>query len=121
MSVLVKRLSTALVAGGCEDFGIRDQKARDVGYRWAIHEEKLQVLTEEQAHSDEYRLCFRVGEERVGLPYRLSGSPTRNRRSYGPSTLLRYYKTFYEAEQNAMRRIANARKRDSKKFAKENA
>jgi len=81
----VKRISKNEVASGAENYGLRDQKGRTVGYRWSIVLSEVQVLSERQAIDEEYKAYFRMTEEEAGKPYRVWGSPTRDGMAYGPT------------------------------------
>jgi len=116
----VKRISKNEVASGAENYGLRDQKGRTVGYRWSIVLSEVQVLSERQAIDEEYKAYFRMTEEEAGKPYRVWGSPTRDGMAYGPTNWTSCA-SLDAAQKNVATRIKNARKRDTKKFAKENA
>jgi hypothetical protein len=113
--VYVKNVTSTPISHGSEDHGIRDQKARRIGYNWEIRLEHFEVLPEREDG------CYRYGQDRLDKPYRVWGSPTRNGGSYGPHTGYRYFASLDAAQKNVADRIKNARKRDTKKFAKENA
>lgn len=109
-SQLYDRNRTEL-SSGATDFGIRDKQNRAVGYAWRIFKVNYTPVPEGQKHG--YRA-------EGGLPLEhleVAAYPTRNGRHYGASTGNVPAFDQDQAMRIVEKRTAQARKRDTKKFA----
>jgi hypothetical protein len=97
---------------GSTEHGLADQKGRSVGYKWSIRAIDYVGIPEGQ---DSY--YPREDDAPVHL-FELHGCPTRNGKGYGPGFNTKEFLTLEEARQAAVTRVANAFRRDAKKFTK---
>jgi hypothetical protein len=99
---------------GAIQYGIVDQKGRSVGYQWNIRQVHYTELAEGEKHYG-----FYIREDDLPMDMvQLWGRPTRDGKGYGPSFNRTEFVTLEAARRAAVKRVEQARKRDTKKFAK---
>ena len=109
------------IDAGSENFGFKDQKGRECGFRWRIVHITLRPLTEAE-YDDNYGKSYYTRTPSEPLAYfELTTSPMRDGHRYGPAFNSARTETLDEARAIIAKRTANARKRDTKKFAQFNA
>lgn len=113
-------VSFGILDEGTHTYGIIDKQGREVGYRWSISSMRYDALTGcELVDVEEHRFFnyHNVPADKVGkVFYRMHGTPTRDRKSYGPAFNYNDFDTLEEARRHAVKRAEDARKRDTKKF-----
>ncbi len=101
---------------GSVEHGVTDRLGRSVGYQWRIREVVYAEIV-----VDPSRGHYSYYPREIGHPMRafeLWGSPTRDGKRYGPAFNHTEFPTLEQARRDAVRRVEQARKRDTKKFAK---
>ena len=91
------------------DFGFVDQKGRKCGY--SVYFAKV-ILTEKPGAMSGYGRPDGLNVEH----FTITTTPTRNGRGYGPAFNRFAANTLQEVQAVAAKRMAQARKRDAKKF-----
>ena len=109
------------IDAGSENFGFKDQKGRECGFRWRIVHFVLRPLTEAEYNAKALVHYFcRAPHEPLDY-FELTTSPMRDGSRYGPAFNSARTETLEQARQTVVRRASNARKRDAKKFTQFNA
>lgn len=98
------------IDSGTVDFDLRDKQQRAVGFAWSITDVKCVPITDPTI-----TYGYTNGPDFI----QVWSSPTRNGRNYGPAFNTKRVASVEEARKVVAKRIANARKRDTKKFATE--
>jgi hypothetical protein len=97
---------------GIVEHGFTDKAGRTVGYQWNIR------AIEFTDHDGEaYSSYVSRDADAPRHVFEMWGTPTRDGRKYGPSFNWVLFNTLEEARQAAVKRVEQARKRDTKKFA----
>jgi len=97
------------ISRGYQDYGFKDKQGREVGYGWSFHTVTIELLPESATGGYIYR----------GGPLSyiaVDAYPTRNGKHYGASGRDVQVQTIDEATACVARRMAQALKRDTKKF-----
>jgi hypothetical protein len=112
----VKSYDEKGIDAGSENFGFKDQKGRECGFRWRIVHYTCIPLT--QAEWEAKGRCGSIRKADKPLAFfELTTSPMRDGNGYGPAFNTMETATLEEARAIIAKRAANARKRDAKKFA----
>jgi hypothetical protein len=122
-SIKSRLVSLGILDEGIHTYGITDKQGREVGYMWSICSMRYDALAgSELVDANEHRFFgyYNAPADKVGkVFYRMNGRPTRGRKGYGPAFNYNDFDTLEEARRHAVKRVEDARKRDTKKFAKE--
>jgi hypothetical protein len=96
---------------GAVEYGFADRLNRSVGYAWRIRQVTYAELAGDGGNYGYYH-------REPAVLFELWGHPTRNGKKYGPSFNTIEFATLEGARRDVVRRVGQARKRDTKKFAK---
>jgi len=101
---------------GSVDFGFVDQKGRKVGYKWQILSIVMIELTDEEAKGRGYYTLDATAPREY---FEVWSQPTRDGNGYGAAFNRINAVDLTDARKIVTKRIAQACKRDAKKFEKE--
>jgi hypothetical protein len=108
--------SPAEIDAGREDFGVRDQKGRAIGYAWGIQRYEAKPYVRDP-NPDAWCSSYWSLEFQSDVVFRAWSTVTRDGRGYGASMPYIHCATLEEVKAALGKRIAGARKRYTKQFA----